>query len=503
MSEMQTLIKPSFMRLEPHPALTPALEAEASRWIADTGATTTDLADIRSAAYAALRKIGLPNSGTEDFTFIRVGEFLPPLGPPALARIAEGAASKSLARNLPATDLIQSLIFPESKESFVVLVDGRYAPDLSQPGRDFQVTSLGASLREGSPDRASLAQSLLSAIAEETDAAAALAMLFSAEPVLIECAPKAAPKAPLQILHYRTSASFPLMGTVEGKPGNRCDAFVIIHAGKLSESQILVRHAGAGAAGEAGAMLNTQTLAIVEEAASLRFFESGVDDDSIHFRKLTARLARDSRLLAVSAHTGSRLTRNSFAVDLLGEGAEAEVDGAAVLIGKRQSHNFLRMRHLVPHCSSRQHFKSVAADLSRSSVDGTIIVAVDAQGTNAYQLINNLMLSDDARTDSKPQLMIHADDVKCSHGATTGKLDPAQQFYLESRGLSATQARTLLTVAFIAEILDKVGNTVPGFRSTLEHALLDSLKLRLPSEQSDPKEQREPGEPGGSLAPKA
>ena len=138
---------------------------------------------------------------------------------------------------------------------------------------------------------------------------------------------------------------------------------------------------------------------------------------------------------------------------------------------------------------SRQHFKSVAADTSRSSVEGTIFVAKHAQQTNAYQLTNNLMLSDEARADSKPRLMIYADDVKCSHGATSGKLDQAQQFYLDSRGLTPKHARALLTVAFIAEVLEKSGksdkagnanNQADGFRTILDHALLDTLRHRLP-----------------------
>src|SRR5690606_35951487 len=118
---------------------------------------------------------------------------------------------------------------------------------------------------------------------------------------------------------------------------------------------------------------------------------------------VAARADRCSRPQGVSAHTGSGSTRNGFSIDLAGEGAEGEVNGAAVLTGNRQSHNFLRIRHLVPLCVSRQHFKSVAADQSRSSVDGTIYVAPGAQQTNAYQLINNLMLSDEARTESKPR----------------------------------------------------------------------------------------------------
>jgi Fe-S cluster assembly protein SufD len=245
---------------------------------------------------------------------------------------------------------------------------------------------------------------------------------------------------------------------------------------------------------ESGIEMQSESVTVTDADA-----EAEIQADSkagtLHFRKLTARLNRNSHVLAVSAHTGSRLMRHSFSIDLLGEGADAEVNGAVVLTGRRQSHNYLRIRHLVPNCTSRQHFKSVVAGSSRSSVDGTIFVAQDAQGTNANQLINNLMLSDEAHTDSKPQLMIHADDVKCTHGTTIGKLDPAQQFYLESRGLTFAQARTLMTVAFIAEILNKTGAansaSAPGgqvdngatasFRTQLDHELLDSLKLHLPS----------------------
>ena len=457
------------MRVVPEASLSFALKTATPRWIS----SDADLSELRKTAFTALQKIGLPHSGSEDFTFIRVGEFLPHLGPPVDAAAQRGSENPSL-------EIIQSLIFPESRESYIVLVDGSYAANLSKPGDGYHVSALGTHLPSA----------LLATLEEETDAAAALATLFARQPLLIEIATKAVSLTPLQILHYRTNAPAQVAVTSDGKVGNRCDAFVVIHAGKLSESRLLVRHTEASGAPEADAMINVHTLALLEEGASLQFMESGseAENRTIHFRKLTARLERSSCLTTVSAHTGSRLMRNSFSVDLMGEGAEAEINGATVLTEHRQSHNFLRIRHLVPHCTSRQHFKSVAADTSRSSVDGTIIVARDAQGTNAYQLINNLMLSDEARTDSKPQLMIHADDVKCSHGATTGKLDPTQQFYLESRGLNPMQARTLMTVAFIAEILDKVGTveakenaTATSFRSALDHALLDTLKLKLPT----------------------
>ncbi|HKP96071.1 MAG TPA: SufD family Fe-S cluster assembly protein [Fibrobacteria bacterium] len=497
MSESATLAgKPRFMREEPRPAITPAQEAAIPRWIAEGPAA---LADLRTAAFSALKKTGLPHTGSEDFSFIRVGEFLPHLGPPARfsgsssgaseapgaqtapdAEAASDAGTEStrLAGGLPTSADVEAQLVDEARRSYAVLVDGNYVPELSKPGHGFRISTLS----QGSlaaPVRAEL----IRIASEETDAVAALGMIFARDPLVLQVDAEAVPAEPLLLLHFHTGS------------GVRSDALIVYHGAKLSEAGVLVRHASLAdsdtppGAVATGSMENVHTVALLDEAASLRFLEAGAAADSaskanalirdIHFRKLTARLDRNGRLQAVSAHTGSRLTRNGFSVDLAGEGAEAEVDGATVLTGNRQSHNFVRVRHLAPHCVSRQHFKSVAADQARSSVDGTIYVAKGAQQTNAYQLINNLMLSDEARADSKPQLMIFADDVKCSHGATSGKLDPAQQFYLESRGVPPAQARALLTVAFIAEVLEKAGRA--GFREALDRALLDTLKNRLPA----------------------
>lgn len=470
---------PRIMREVPVPALTPALDEAIAKWL-DEGPYA--LSDIRTAAAAALRKAGLPHSGSEDYSFIRVGEVLPHLGGPSAAMASGAQAAPSrLAGGLPSAAELAAHLLPECRDSHAVLVDGIFIPELSRPGDDFNLSLLeeaappdsplpGMHLRFQGLHDAFVAR-LAGLIESETDAAASMAALFAAHPLLVRIPAKRVAAAPLQILHVTTGSG-------------RADALIAIHAGPGSESRILVRHARVGDRTKP-VMENILTAALLEEAASLRILEAGTSETDagadIHFRKLTARIDRDARLSAVSAHTGSRLTRHSFSVDLAGQGAEAELNGAAVLTGGRQSHNHVRVLHGVPNCSSRQLFKSVAADQSRSSVDGTIVVALDAQQTNANQLINNLMLSDEARADSKPRLMIHADDVKCSHGATSGKLDPGQQFYLESRGLPAERARALLTVAFIGEVLEKTGKPGEAFRDALDHALLDTLRNRMPA----------------------
>ena len=461
---------PRIMREVPVPVLTPALEEAIVKWL-DEGPYA--LSDIRNAAASALRRAGLPHSGSEDYSFIRTGEVLPYLGVPSAPTGARPSASD-----------LAIHILPECAGSHAVLVDGIYVPELSSPGIDFNISLLEDSAPPDSPLPGmhlrfqglhdAFVAKLAALIETGSDAAASLAALFAAHPLLVRVPAKRTAAAPLQILHVATGAS----------PMKRADALIAIHAGPQSESRILIRHIRLGDK-SAAVMENILTAALIEDGASLRILEAGTAEadagTDIHFRKLAASLDRNARLHAVSAHTGSRLTRNSFRVDLAGEGAEAELNGAVVLTGARQSHNHVRVNHLVPHCDSRQMFKSVAADQSRSSVDGTIVVSLDAQQTNAKQLINNLMLSDEARADSKPRLMIHADDVKCSHGATSGKLDPAQEFYLISRGLPRERARALLTVAFIGEVLEKAGKSGEAFRDGLDHALLDTLRTRMPA----------------------
>ena len=143
-------------------------------------------------------------------------------------------------------------------------------------------------------------------------------------------------------------------------------------------------------------------------------------------------------------------------VRLTGEGAEANIYGAYVCGGEEKVKIAVDMYHDVPHCNSRQLFKGIAGGESRVDFYGKIIVAQDAQRTEAYQENHNLLLSDKAKVDTKPQLEIYADDVKCSHGATIGRLNEEEQFYMRSRGISLEDAKVLQMISFIAPVLENV-----------------------------------------------
>ena len=143
-------------------------------------------------------------------------------------------------------------------------------------------------------------------------------------------------------------------------------------------------------------------------------------------------------------------------VHLTGEGAEANIYGA-YLCGKNEKVKIsVDMHHLKPHCNSRQLFKGIAGGAAKVDFYGKIIVAQDAQKTEAYQENHNLLISDDAKVDTKPQLEIYADDVKCSHGATIGRLNEEEQFYMRSRGITLEDARVLQMISFISPVLDNI-----------------------------------------------
>lgn len=183
---------------------------------------------------------------------------------------------------------------------------------------------------------------------------------------------------------------------------------------------------------------------------------------------------RDSRFVAYSATLGSALVRNDVDVQLVASGAQCELNGLYVASGRQHVDIHTRVDHFKPHGTSNEFYKGILDGRARSVFNGKVIVHSGAQKTDARQSNNNLLLSSDAEADTKPELEIYADDVKCSHGATVGQLDADAVFYLRSRGIDATTARNLLTSAFAQEIIDQI--KVPALRTYLDKA----VSARLP-----------------------
>jgi Fe-S cluster assembly protein SufD len=183
-------------------------------------------------------------------------------------------------------------------------------------------------------------------------------------------------------------------------------------------------------------------------------------DECLGTRQFSALLKRRASLKSFSYVTGN--ARQDSHVILSEEGCKADLQGLTILDSSEEAHHKLLVEHTAPSCTSRQHFKSVLRGESRSLFEGKIFVRKEAQKTEAYQLNQNLLLSDGAKAESRPNLEIFADDVKASHGATISQLSEEELFYCQSRGLSLLEAKTLLLDGFCHELLEGLGRPFKG-----------------------------------------
>ncbi len=197
-------------------------------------------------------------------------------------------------------------------------------------------------------------------------------------------------------------------------------------------------------------------------------------NQAFHMASCAVSLARASRYQSVSVALGAHISRYNLNVLLTDEDAECTADGLALISNRQLADTHACIDHTKPHCTSRQLHKCIVDDAAHAVFNGKIIVRPDAQLTNSSQSNRNLLLTSKAQVDTKPQLEIFADDVKCAHGATVGQLDNEEIFYLKSRGLSEITARNLLTYAFGAEIIDRIPITSLKFR--LEQTVLEQTQ---------------------------
>jgi Fe-S cluster assembly protein SufD len=203
----------------------------------------------------------------------------------------------------------------------------------------------------------------------------------------------------------------------------------------------------------------------------IRLIES--DPESSILGTIATSVAEGASFRLSSASIGGALSRTDILVDLEGEGADASLDGLTLVGGNDQGVTEVRVNHRVPNCTSSQRFRSVLDERSRAVFTGRSVVAEDAQKTDARQSSRSLLRSLDAVAHNNPQLEIYADDVRCTHGSTVGRLDEEALFYLRARGIDRQTARGLLTLAFAAEVLE--GISIDSLKERLEDLLMARL----------------------------
>lgn len=245
----------------------------------------------------------------------------------------------------------------------------------------------------------------------------------------------------------------------------------LIIAGANSKCTVVERHLGSDGSVY---LNNTITEIVAQDNAHIDHYkiqqESG---DAFHIGGVFINQAANSHVKNHNIALTGLMTRNDVNTNLNGQGAHCEMNGLVIGKGRQHVDNHTEVNHAVPNCTSDEYYKTILDDNSRSVFRGRIIVAEDAQLTSADQQNNNLLLSKNAEADCKPQLEIYADDVKCSHGATVGQLDPKSLFYLRSRGIDVKSATALLTFAFANEVIDRIN--VDNVREELTELIAGEL----------------------------
>ncbi|MCF6170012.1 MAG: Fe-S cluster assembly protein SufD [Bacteroidales bacterium] len=223
--------------------------------------------------------------------------------------------------------------------------------------------------------------------------------------------------------------------------------------------------------------INTFTEVQLGENASIELYKlQNINNETALLNSTFIRQERNSRSKVNVVTLNGGLIRNELNVDLLGEGADADLNGIYLMDNEQHIDNQVFVNHAVPNCTSSELFKGVLDEKATGVFNGNIFVARDAQNTNAFQRNNNILLSPTAKIDTRPFLEIYADDVKCSHGATVGQLDEEALFYLKQRGIPRQDAYLLLMYAFTAEVTGKIA--INALRSNIE----DMIKKRLRGE---------------------
>ncbi|MCK7551107.1 MULTISPECIES: Fe-S cluster assembly protein SufD [Marinobacter] len=229
---------------------------------------------------------------------------------------------------------------------------------------------------------------------------------------------------------------------------------IFVEAGRNSQITLVEEYISSGSE---SVMVNTVTELALADGANVTSIRLNTEGENVqHIGATGVRQQRSSRFESHCVGFGGPLRRHDLQVRLEGEGAECKLNGVVVTQGKQHYDNHTTIEHVAAHCNSEETYRNIAADQSHAVFNGRIHIHQDAQKSNADMNNKNLLLSNGAEIDTKPELEIYADDVKCAHGATIGQLDEVSLFYLVSRGIGRREANVLLTMAFINELVEQI-----------------------------------------------
>jgi Fe-S cluster assembly protein SufD len=377
----------------------------------------TGIEDIREQAALRFSELGFPTTRNEEWRFTNVAP---------IAKTQFAAAPQS-----------RELVIPANGAQRLVFVNGRYSRELSTQSLPNGVEAISLKEANGAAARhlgryASFQDNTF--VAWNTGSFEDGAYIHIADGTVIE--------QPIELLYISTGSDQPVVSHPRS----------LIIVGRNSQATIIERYSGTGAE----YLTNAVTEIVAADHAVIDHYKVQVEDErSFHIATTQAELGRDTNFTSHSITAGGGLVRNDINA-VLSEGTEATVNGFYLASGSQHVDNHTTIDHAQPHGTSHELYKGILTGKAGAVFNGKIIVRPGAQKTDAKQTNKNLVLSEDATINTKPELQIHADDVRCTHGATIGQLDPDAIFYMQSRGIAQDQARDLLIYAFAREVTDRI-----------------------------------------------
>ena len=396
------------------------------------GDRVSSISCLRKKAFGKFSELDFPTTKDEEWKYTSIAPLLE-------HNFVPGLQKKSLTR-----EQVKNFLFEDLDSNVVVLVNGFYSDELTTlkniPG-GVEVSSIAKAISSDS----SLVKEHFGKYADfTTHIFTSLSTAFTKDGVLIHIPEGKIVGQPIHILFITDSGNEKLLI----QPRN------LFVAGKNSQASIIEHFVNI----DSGVYFtNTVTEIVVGENAIVDHIKLQEESKSaFHIGRMEVDQGRSSNFASHFVSLGSSLTRNEFNSRFNDEGGECKLNGLFLTEGNQLFDVHTLIDHAKPHCNSHEHYKGILNDVSRGVFNGKVIVRPDAQKTNAFQENNNIILSKEALVNTKPQLEIFADDVKCSHGATIGQLDEDSMFYLKSRGIGEETARTILIHAFASDVITSV-----------------------------------------------
>ncbi len=416
---------------------------------------------LRESAIDRFEQMGFPTVDEEGWKYTNVA-------PIAKAKFETAFGRPEITGDID-RERLQSLLYKESGHYQLVFVNGIYRPDLSPySGLDDTVPvvmSLADALQEDS--NSDFARKYLARSADyDKNAFAALNTAFLAGGAFVYL-PQNSPAniPPIHLLFLSDSSSVQTVSFPR----------VLIVCEEGTKATVIESYASLQ---EDAYLTNAVVEIVLKDNARLEHYKVQRESlNAFHVATTTAELGRSSHFNSTTITLGAQLSRHDISITFNQEGAECSVDGLYIVGSGQHADTHSLIDHREPHCTSQQLYKGILDGKSRAVFNGRVFVREGAQQTNAMQTNRNLLLSNEARVDTKPQLEIFADDVKCAHGATVGQLEDEELFYLASRGLHPDIARNLLTYGFAEEVIEKI--KIESIRAQLDAAVLNRLHARL------------------------